>query len=331
MTKRVLLTFDYELFLGTNSGNLQRCLLGPTSRILSQFRTLGIQGIFFVDVLFYLRLLESDATAQAASQLRVQMQEIVAQGSRIELHLHPHWLDATYIDGQWLFPSYERYRLHSLAGSEVMNLFQSCTKVLNDIAREVRPDYELRIFRAGGFCIQPFDSLKEALIDNHLSIDSSVAPGLFEDGDVREYDFVGAPDLAYYSFSDDPTKMQVGGRFLELPIATYRINVWSKIKEKVLLKFSNESLPFTADGIGIPMFRPWWGKFQTEVRMITLDGYFLPSRLIQRITACKRDFATIIAHPKSIGSAYFATIQQMVKEGYIFVDYGSISKSLGKD
>lgn len=320
MKKKIILTFDYELFFGNKSGTPERCLLEPTDKLLATFNKYSIKGTFFIDVLYYMRLLESQVTIGMAQKIKEQLQAIVAQGSRIELHLHPHWLDAEYVEGEWMFPSYKKYRLQSLTEEEISKLFSTGTQILEEIARQVIPEYKVMAFRAGGFCIQPFNFLKQGFLNNNIIVDSSVAPGLFEENDSRKYDFRLAPDLSCYTFSDNPNEFNRGGHFIELPISTYKVNLVSKCLAKVIKMFQGKPVVHAGDGVGIPLRRAWWNKFLSEVRMITLDGHICPDEFIRQINASKRDIVTVIAHPKSLSSFSFECIDRLAKTGYSFVD-----------
>ena len=59
MRKDLLLTFDYELFLGEKSGSVDRCLIEPTNELMRVFDKYRIKNaIFFVDTTHLLRLQE---------------------------------------------------------------------------------------------------------------------------------------------------------------------------------------------------------------------------------------------------------------------------------
>ena len=50
-TKNILLTFDYELFLGHISGSVNDCLILPTNKILSILSDQNIKhSMFFVAI-----------------------------------------------------------------------------------------------------------------------------------------------------------------------------------------------------------------------------------------------------------------------------------------
>lgn len=325
-SKEILLTFDYELFFGPESGTIERCILEPTEKLLHLFKKNNIEGVFFVDVLFYNRLLESSETVSDAMKIRSQLQSIISQGSRIELHLHPHWLDAIYSRGKWAFPHYENYRLHSLSESKIINLFKAGKNTLEEIAREVDPMYRVTAFRAGGFCIQPVGKLMKAFVENNIFIDSSVAPGLYEQNSSRKYDFLSAPDRVGYRFSVDQNSPDIDGYLLELPIATYKINFLAKCFAKLNKIFIKQNSEISGDGIGLAIKRKWWKRYLTETRMITLDGYIPPNVLIRQIQKSKRKVVTIIAHPKSLTSSSFECIEYLAGNGFKFISLEKLTK-----
>ena len=62
--------------------------------------------------------LEKLSDERAKSDLKLmkeQVKDMDRRGHRIELHLHPHWIDAKYNgDGTWDYTDYTHYSLYSL-------------------------------------------------------------------------------------------------------------------------------------------------------------------------------------------------------------------------
>ena len=50
MQKRILLSFDYELFFGIRSGTVYNTLIVPTNKLLDFMDLYNLKGNFFVDV-----------------------------------------------------------------------------------------------------------------------------------------------------------------------------------------------------------------------------------------------------------------------------------------
>jgi hypothetical protein len=318
--KKIALTFDYEIFFGKKSGLPSECIFKPTDRLINIFMSKNMKGTFFIDVIYYLRLLENPETFQDALFMKEQLKKIVKQGSRIELHLHTHWLDAIYSEEQWIFPTYDRYRLQNLKTSEISDLVKKGVDVLEEIAREVSPTYKVVAFRAGGFCIQPFTKLAKALNESGIIIDSSVVPGLYENGEVRYIDFRNAPKYEIYRFSNDPTVINQLGNFIEVPISTYRTTIIHKIKNKIKDKIIKKTkCNLKERGEGLIKKSNFIEKIKPQITMISPDGNIDHIEIIQNIKKIKKNLVTVIAHPKSLTESSFNFFNNLSEEKYKFI------------
>ena len=94
--KKVILSFDYELFFGERSGTVDNSIIRPTELLLNKLDKINGKATFFVDYLMIKYLEAQPKTTKEARKITTQLQEIVQQGHRIELHIHPHWIDACY-------------------------------------------------------------------------------------------------------------------------------------------------------------------------------------------------------------------------------------------
>lgn len=99
--KKAILSYDYELFFGDISGTVLKTLIEPTNKILDKLDECGLKANFFVDYLMikYLRLNTDMQSAKDVRMLENQVKDIVKRGHRVELHIHPHWVDAIYNGG----------------------------------------------------------------------------------------------------------------------------------------------------------------------------------------------------------------------------------------
>lgn len=62
--KKIILSFDYELFFGDKSGTVQKTLIEPTNALLDTMDKAGLKGTFFVDVMMlkYLKQVGAERT-----------------------------------------------------------------------------------------------------------------------------------------------------------------------------------------------------------------------------------------------------------------------------
>lgn len=321
--KKICLTFDYELFFG-KSGTLYNSIIKPTNELIKVFDTFGIKATFFIDVLYYQRLLE--VNIEEAKSIKTQLQLLLSKGHRIELHLHPHWLDAKYENAKWVFPHYDHYRLQSLPEEMVTDLIISGCEILNKIAADVVENYKVIAFRAGGWCIVPFDKLKQGFLKSGIKIDSSVAYGMKIMIPPFNVDFKKAPNLPSYKFLDDPTKSNSNGIFNEIPISTYRRNNYNKILAHIFwfyFSISNDSAyKMFGDGSSIPIkqkinLKAIFSKFIPSYAFLSIED-ISPYQLLYNIRKTENDLLVIMSHPKNISQSSFECIKALYLQSYIF-------------
>lgn len=224
MKKKVILSYDYELFFGERSGTVQKSLIEPTNSILDAMDKVGFKGNFFIDVLMFKYLAQNtdERSKNDLKMLEEQLRDMLERGHRIELHLHPHWVDAKYNgDGTWNFDDFHHYSLSSFSEESIVSMFVEGVDYLNRIGSEVIPNYKVCAFRAGGWAVQPFIKLKKAFVLAGIRIDSSSARGIYVQNDNSSYDFRTMPQKDTYSFENDVCTEDPNGSYIEVPISTY--------------------------------------------------------------------------------------------------------------
>ncbi len=223
-TRRLLLTFDYELYLGDDSGSVEKCLLRPTQMILDWCSRNEVSAIFFIDTTYLARLKErtkqSEQAAADLKQIVAQVRSMRSAGHDVFPHLHPHWLDAVYDAGQnrWRLTDLRYYRFDSCPGEIQTQLYAESVEFLRDILGE--HDYIPEGYRAGGWCIQPFSDFKEHFMRWKTAVDFSVVPGKAACTTSVVCDFSNAPRKTSYRFSGDVVVEKSDGPFVEIPIST---------------------------------------------------------------------------------------------------------------
>ena len=248
--KKAIFSFDYELFFGDKSGTVKSTLIEPTDLLLNQLERSGLTGNFFVDYLMikYLRQNNDQKSKEDIRLIENQLKDIIRRGHRIELHIHPHWVNARYNgDGTWDFSDFSHYSLNTFSTNQIAEMFHDGIQILLGIIHEVNSEYEIVAFRAGGWVVQPFSTLKKAFIDCGIKIDSSACYGIKNINKDSQYDFTRIPRKEMYRFEDDIEAETPGGRFIEVPISSYYRFMIYKIADRIALKLSNGMRTF-ADG-----------------------------------------------------------------------------------
>ena len=318
MKKKIILSFDYELFFGIKSGTVQKTLIEPTNLLLDCMDSVGAKGNFFIDYLMFERLeqLDDERAKSDLCLIKDQVKDMVRRGHRIELHLHPHWIDAKYNgDGTWDYTNYTHYSLYSLSKEEVARQFKDGVTYLTNLAREVDPNYKIVAFRAGGWTIQPFDVVKECFRENGIVIDSSVMRGACQDNKYSRYDFRDAPDKECYRFSDNVCKEDEKGEFIEVPITVYTKPVWLRVIDKVLSKMVSPNVCIT-DGshkrYDLPESKKKLKFYEARRLSFTLSGvnaFIMYSLFILE----RKSLVTFIDHPKDFTMSALDVIKKCMK------------------
>ncbi len=316
------MTFDYELFFGKPSGSYQKCILEPTEKILDILERYEKRAIFFVDVL-YLQKLEEYGLIKPLKEIEKQLMKLISLGHSIELHLHPHWLDAIYHDSSWEFTSYEHYRLHTLSKEKILNLFIDGRDRIEKIAHSVNPSYKVSVFRAGGWSIEPFSKLKEAFLKTGIMIDSSVGYGMKLKGVAHHFDFSDIPKKAYYKFEETTLKEEREGTFMQVPITTYKTTILHKIARRIRRKMDPNLYKMMGDGRSVGGINRNYLNEIITYEMFSLES-LEPKRLLKQIDRHQESIVTLISHPKGMSPIALESLDALCQSGHEFISYKEI-------
>ncbi len=325
--RHVLLTFDYELFLGKRSGTVENCILFPTNHLLSLFKKHNFSGaIFFIDTTYIKKLSENNDPSCIAdfTKIKNQLIQVLKDGHYVFPHLHPHWRDAIYIKemNQWRLDSTEHYRLHSISEAERDELFTFSIKFIKELMAEASVKHEIDCYRAGGWCLQPFSTLKPHFEKHGLKYDFSALRDFKMEGKNIKYDFLHIPKKNIYSFSNEVESEDVHGAFKEIVISNLTINNTNRFLNKFLHKF----LWYTkqrgyGDGYSavdgeasvIRGIQNMDKKTLNKSEMVSVEllTYFTNAEYKKYID--ENDFMHFISHPKMIGKHNIDTLDRFLK------------------
>lgn len=270
--QHIALTFDYELFLGKQSGTVDNCLAAPTLEILKRIRRHSATALFFVDTSYLDKVQTHDKAAYA--KVCKQIEEIVDSGCEVGFHLHPHWLDAVGNGTDtWTLENISRYRLHALDAAERHALFGESLAHLTRIVARADSGYRINTFRAGGWCLQPFPDLRQSFEDFGIEYDFSVTPGFYKnEPPAHLYDYRNAPrNLCAWRFGDDPCVPQENGKFVEIPVTAFKASLISLVANN--LRIRGERIFGDGQGVGGSRMQALMRRaFSSErIRQLTLD------------------------------------------------------------
>ena len=319
--KKIILSYDYELFFGDKSGTVLKSLIEPTNALMKQMEIVGFRGNFFVDWLMikYLREETDDRCKSDLILVEDQIRDMVRRGHRVELHIHPHWIDAKYNgDGTWNFKDFTHYSLNSLSETQVVNMFVEGVKCLEDIIKPVDECYKIIAYRAGGWAVQPFEKNMKGFMAAGIKIDSSVAHGCYLEKDNSYFDFRNAPDKCWYRFTTDVCKESEGNEtFIEVPISSYWRDSFTSLLSFISNKLTKRYIRKT-DGTHDRMGDPTSTNLNISERrkrpcMFSLD--VLPLRTEMKLLKSKKQLLCFISHPKDFNGYTLKNIRVLAKHG----------------
>lgn len=324
---RIILSLDYEVFFGPNTGTVENTLLRPSQALCALASRYRVPLVFFVDIGFLLRLREEGRRAiglmHEHDKVVRQLEKLVTDGHEIQLHVHPHWEDSRWNGESWNVDT-RRYRLHDFSKPEAHGILRRYA----DGLRSMTGGEGVFAYRAGGWAIQPFAWIRDGLRDARISIDSTVFRGGKQVERARQYDFTAAPTASRWPFDDDPLVPNSNGEFLEVPIASTCVSPAFYLHRFLASRLFRRSLRSYGDGAGMPLSR---ADLITKVTRrtsspVSFDGY----RASLLATACRRhddagatDFV-VIAHTKLLSRYSLEQLERflMQRRSDEFCGYG---------
>lgn len=344
--KNLILTVDYELFLGSKTGDVNSCMFEPTRKLAAILKNNGSKMTIFWDILHYYKLIEyQNLFPELRNDVQIIEKQILflaKEGHDIQLHLHPHWLDAVYENSKWNF-DYKRFKLQNL--SEVdnqndINTIIGCINIskniMENLIKTVNPEHKVTTYRAGGYLVQPFFKLRKALLKQNILIDTSICPGLISGNDIFSYNFSKYPNLNSYKFSTDPKIICNKGRFIEVPIKTIiipiHLNVYFTFLRHTKYKFLKIGLKGFGSGSTTRYKKPLHKKllelfFKKKVYQFTTDSNF--REVIHYMINQVNENATMILHPKLLNDHTLSLLETIIQTNK--VKFNSIKNYLEQE
>jgi len=310
-------------------------MIEPTYKLAELLDLNNSKMTVFWDILHYYRLteLENDYPDLKNDKKLIdeQISFLISKGHDIQLHLHPHWLDAVYKDGEWKF-KYDHFNLHSLSDTEnheKIDTITGCITVSKTLMekeiKKYNPGYEVTAFRAGGYLIEPFEKLKNAFELNNIYVDSSVLPGVTNNNPINGYDFRNYPVENYYHFNNSPLEISVRGKFTELPVATLSIPVYGNLLFNFIRRLKYKDLESGRMGTGSgeyginskkPIIKKIISLLTKPKRMaFTTDGNF--AERFNYMYRKVKDNSTMILHPKLLNQHTLSLLGEKLKNNDI--------------
>lgn len=299
----IFVTLDYELFFGANTGTVDNCMILPTNELVKVADKYGVKLIFFVDIGFILKLEQLKTKHEELERdyrnILSQIRKLKNEGHDFQLHIHPHWEDSCYDGKRWHIDA-SRYRLHTFNKTEIEDIVSRYKTALSDIVGDT-----IFAYRAGGWCIQPFEMINEALNKNGIWLDCTVFKGGFNHSPTHYYDFRSTPDKTMWKFEKDPLIECANGFFTEIPISSYKVSPLFYWKLAFARLSRKKKYTTFGDGQAVNVSRSYLYRlfFSKTCSTVSLDGLkpsFLQKAFVAHKNKYKVGYFTIIGHPKGV-------------------------------
>jgi hypothetical protein len=256
--KHIVLTVNYELFFGTDSGTVENSMIRPTRRLAETLDEFGCKMTVFWDILHFFRLkqLENEIKDLKYDRevIEKQIRWLIRNGHDVQMLLYPHWLDAKWNNKKWKF-SYNRFSIHRLWDEPDPDNPETITgcitiskKLMEEVCQQEDPNYRVRVFRAGGSRVEPFERLSAALETNNILVDSSAAYGMKSRMEVFPFDYTRMPSHRHYRFDTSVLNQDLEGKFWEFPKESIKIPGFMRVAFYFLRNFYFSSRGSFGDG-----------------------------------------------------------------------------------
>ncbi len=322
--KQILFTFDYELFLGAKSGSVENGMLTPTKNVVAILNRNNLKGIFFVDCSYLFRLenvIESNENAKNDYQnIKIQLESLIEQGHYIYPHIHPHWIDAKYISSlnEWNLSNNSKYRINSLSIEERQDHFDNAMNALNNILSNTKRHYKIDAYRAGGWCIQPFEIFVPLFDKHNITTDFSVLGEAEKEGNTLSYDFKNISSNATpYRFDSEINIKSKEGKYKEFPISSISIDknkFVNKVINKILWKIPYGRNKGNGIGAAFKSFKNTPSLYDVSKEMISIELLTINKLNTYNRYLEANNYMQFISHPKMISQHNLDVLSRFLKK-----------------
>ncbi len=336
---KIILSFDYEIYF--DGGNNYEALLESTDKIISISKVHHAKLVFFVDVLYFVKL-EENGLNKALSTLKNQINGLIQNGHEIQFHYHPHWINAKYnqSENKWIFDKTE----YSYADILKKYGSQIAESHFNNAYKKFVEYFGIQsnTYRAGGLSINESQSeLIKVLLLNNFKFDSSVMPGLKITGNYLNLDHTKVPSTNTWNISSSSgffaTESGNESVLTEIPIMSINKNRIGMIK-RAYTSFKYRILGISSSKSGKESGKP----FDLEIKetiyptSITFDkstsaDIVLLKHFTNEYFDFKNQIMCILSHPKSYLDQSYSVFSKYLKwlnknkQSYSIIGFSDLS------
>jgi hypothetical protein len=170
---------DWELS-GDGSGDAQALQFAPMRKLVEIYNKFGIHGSFNAEALQQLAFRnfenEHPELSTLANEWDDAVRETHRQGHDIQLHIHPQWSNADYVNGKWKLSG--DWSILNYPAEEARSMIARGKEYLENLLRPIDPNYASISFRSGSWCIAPSPFMLDLLAEFGIVFDMSIVGGV---------------------------------------------------------------------------------------------------------------------------------------------------------
>ena len=218
---RLILSFDHELSLG-GTDSYQYNLFGPTDALIRLADQLAVPIVLFTDILCAERYKQWDRDGFFTPYTK-QLVSALAHGNDVQLHIHPHWVDSSWVNGTY-YPS-PHFALSDFENAQPPNdipgIVSRAYELLCELCSTQVADYRCIAYRAGGHNLSPATgTILTALFEKGIRIDSSIVKGFRFRSGISTVDLTRMPESPNWTIPlSGPLGAQADSGMFEIPVA----------------------------------------------------------------------------------------------------------------
>jgi hypothetical protein len=201
---------DWELS-GNGAGDIRELQFRPMRELVKIYNKYGIHGSFNAEVMQQLAFRKFEASHPELKTLADEWDEAVRgtyrQGHDIQLHIHPQWTGAEYINGEWRLTA--DWSILNYSPEEAYGMMSESKSYLENLLRSLNPNYRCVSFRSGSWCIAPSPHMLGLLVKLGIVFDMSIVGGVrYETKNIHlDYSNCDEDFVPYYPVMTDARRV----------------------------------------------------------------------------------------------------------------------------
>jgi hypothetical protein len=218
---QIILTLDYEIH-GNGDGCPQDLMVEPTYKLLRLCDQYGAKLTIMADVAEILKFKEyKDINGRddyCYDAIVAQLRHAIKTGHDVQLHIHSSYFNAKHDNGNWI-QDWLEYNFADLPYERMDWMVKTCKEFLETLLKPVDPMYRCIGFRAANWSVSPSQNVVRALVNNDITIDSSVFKYGHRNGIVTfDYSRAYSQIVPWRAKEDDICIRDDTSKLWELPI-----------------------------------------------------------------------------------------------------------------